>query len=485
MAQKHPGYQPQRRQVPSEHVSAKELTVNSIQQEPCYEELFSLLEVSDGEPNENPDTLFGVLMSFHLKTATPLGEDPDEGDMKLAALVTAKSVSEGAELLQKQGIDLLANKHALSSLAMNKKVHAMLSLTSQAGNPDHPDPLGVRGAVNLFTLFSGNKRIAGATAEASVFDHEMVERVGLSSPSWLAEGADTSGDAEAMHLKAAAAAYDENRRRVFGRVALNPSQEANKHYPAFRQLVRPAMQEFVERELALYEADWLSWREIGKTALFEQPEDTSETAFAGQILDYTILPEGTDIQEFAKIVCEGLNETDRASIDLRRVQVLENLRKHFGDDNTHYVRGKPRNTLASETGEHVNEEYIGLIIKRYDEQGRISGEDAIVVSPVANKHAGYVVRHDFSKDEGWRNILVSPKQTARQKGARPLKFTSVMGMDTYDAYVKKAIALFGCTSEEFSPEYTLRLTGTGDYKMRLRPHKTLGELTMRVLEALE
>jgi ribosomal protein S17E len=204
--------------------------------------------------------------------------------------------------------------------------------------------------------------------------------------------------------------------------------------------------------------------------------------FAGQLLDYTILPEG-ELRDFTNKLFEGLSDADKARIDLRRVEVLKSLREHFGADNCHYVRGKPRKTMNSDDGEQVNEEYIGLVIKHYDENKTIIGENVIVVSPVENKHAGYIARYDYSTDIGWRIILASPKHTARKQGARPLKFTSVAGMDKYDAYVQKAITLLTCDPNEFGPNFSLRLTQAGEYVMRLRPYKTLGEMAMRIATA--
>ena len=56
-------------------------------------------------------------------------------------------------------------------------------------------------------------------------------------------------------------------------------------------------------------------------------------------------------------------------------------------------------------------------------------------------------------------------------------------MDKYDAYVQKAITLLTCDPNEFGPNFSLRLTQAGEYVMRLRPYKTLGEMAMRIATA--
>lgn len=234
---------------------------------------------------------------------------------------------------------------------------------------------------------------------------------------------------------------------------------------------------FVETELARYDTDWLSWSEQD---IEEENNEMLPTIEGGQELDFSILPEGTDIREYTENLCNSLTEQDRESVELRRVAVLEKLREVFGASTSFYIHGRPRGNVQTDNGEAINEAYIGLVLQYHDPEGNVKAEDAIVVSPIKKRHAGYIVRHDepLGNLQGWRKILALPKKSAREHGARPLKFTQVTGRDMYEAYVAKAVELLTCPIGEFGSDYELRMNGDGSYRMRPRKLGRLAEMAM-------
>jgi ribosomal protein S17E len=484
MSPKHPAYRPQQR--PPREGKIQPPNTTEVVPVVGYEDLFNLLEVTADAPSENPSYLFGAVMSLHAGLVLSSGETRDRDDLRLAALLTAKYFIDGTDLLKELEVDLTSGRDAFSKQSIDNKVRLLsrlFGLAAESTEQEYADQLKVRGALSLAAVFSGNKRLALSNSLSPKDNPNIVKvakNVGIQIPPWLSPNQTLNEDTR--HIQKVTETYEEQRRRIFGKIALNPSQGPRDHYDTLMRLVRPETRAFIDRELELWETDFPSWQQEHDEDVPATVEAMNIETFAGQLLDYTILPEG-ELRDFTNKLFEGLSDADKARIDLRRVEVLKSLREHFGADNCHYVRGKPRKTMNSDDGEQVNEEYIGLVIKHYDENKTIIGENVIVVSPVENKHAGYIARYDYSTDIGWRIILASPKHTARKQGARPLKFTSVAGMDKYDAYVQKAITLLTCDPNEFGPNFSLRLTQAGEYVMRLRPYKTLGEMAMRIATA--
>ena len=75
-------------------------------------------------------------------------------------------------------------------------------------------------------------------------------------------------------------------------------------------------------------------------------------------------------------------------------------------------------------------------------------EDAVAISPFANKNATYYVRHDVSRT-GWRDVFSQSKREAQELGAQRLVFKEGPGMTAYEAMRQKIIALSECSSFEF------------------------------------
>lgn len=200
-----------------------------------------------------------------------------------------------------------------------------------------------------------------------------------------------------------------------------------------------------------------------------------------QELDYTILPEGTELREVAEQIAEESGEYTKAHIDLERLTVLEKVRQRIGPEKCYLMRGKSSDKgMLDSDGTLINEDYIGLIMQHHDAYGNVAREDCLAISPIARKHAGYIVRQDASEGISWREILALPKNDATQFfNARRLRFDPVNGQNKYDAYVDKVETLLSCDKDHFSREYVLKRTAE-KYKMvhRGRP---LGDLGLRAV----
>ncbi|AYE99308.1 hypothetical protein C0J29_30520 (plasmid) [Mycobacterium paragordonae] len=73
----------------------------------------------------------------------------------------------------------------------------------------------------------------------------------------------------------------------------------------------------------------------------------------------------------------------------------------------------------------------------------------MAISPLAGRHATYVVRHECA-DADWKSIFAHPKFEARLLGARKLLFTTRAGpSDQYRAMRDKIINLLECHPREF------------------------------------
>jgi hypothetical protein len=95
-------------------------------------------------------------------------------------------------------------------------------------------------------------------------------------------------------------------------------------------------------------------------------------------------------------------------------------------------------------GQGVNNEYLLLTIK--SDNG--SGERAVAISPLAGKHATYVVRADYA-DADWPTVLAKSKNEATALGAKRLPFTNAdNGIDQYTAMRHRVIDHLECPLHE-------------------------------------
>ncbi len=154
-------------------------------------------------------------------------------------------------------------------------------------------------------------------------------------------------------------------------------------------------------------------------------------------LAFEILPQGEQLRAFL-----GEIRTSKKyrgyTVDERRLTVLEELQKHFGAARCTWHRGV-------EAGGGIGSRYLVLAINT---PGR-EGQDAVAVSPLAGRHATYVVRRECA-EEDWAVLFAHPKFEARLRGARKLLFTSRSDDgDPYQAMAAKVIKLLQCPAHEF------------------------------------
>ena len=183
-----------------------------------------------------------------------------------------------------------------------------------------------------------------------------------------------------------------------------------------------------------------------------------------QELDFTVLPAGTNLHEFAAGIVTRLSEHEKAHVDLDRVNVLATIREYAGAHRCYYAHGKKseKQMLDIETDTLIDEDYIVLVIQNLDETGTTQSEDALAISPIANKHAAYLIRSDASAGN-WREILSLPKQDSRYFGARDLRFTGSSGRTPYSMMAEKIKALLACHPDDFRAK--LRMRGDGTYRL--------------------
>lgn len=183
-----------------------------------------------------------------------------------------------------------------------------------------------------------------------------------------------------------------------------------------------------------------------------------------QELTFEVLPAGTDLRAYAEDLVASLGESERAHVDLQRVVVLEQVRQLWGEDSCYYARGKRSGKqLPDEAGNMVDEDYLLLIMQNLDYRGNSLGENALAISPIAGKHAAYLVRHDTSAGT-WREVLPLSKKDAREVGARDLRFTASSGHTAYTMMTEKVRALLNCHSDDFLNQ--LRMCGDGSYRVQ-------------------
>lgn len=157
-------------------------------------------------------------------------------------------------------------------------------------------------------------------------------------------------------------------------------------------------------------------------------------------LPFQILPKGERLESHLRSMRMSWTYGGNA-IDNKRLQVLRDLEDHFGRDSCDWYVG-----LKSSHG--LDNEYLVLVIQAT--RGDRTTEDAVAISPLAGRHAVYLVRGDCSAAH-WSQVFARPKSEARSLGARRLLFGGFGTHDTgqYAAMREKVIGLLGCPSAEF------------------------------------
>lgn len=173
------------------------------------------------------------------------------------------------------------------------------------------------------------------------------------------------------------------------------------------------------------------------------------TAEIASILDFEVLPPGTDVRRLVEGLVRHRSSHAAGSVDLERVQVIGDIRDYFGAHRCRVARGRQSSpTVGYYTGGNVDEDYLVLVIQHLRRDGAVMAEDAVAISPFANKNATYYVRHDVSRT-GWRDVFSQSKREAQELGAQRLVFKEGPGMTAYEAMRQKIIALSECSSFEF------------------------------------
>lgn len=448
-----------------------------------YDAILDLLEYDSIVRDDKSSTLPGLLFQ-RLVTAVP-SKSKDSPEIRESVAYTLISLQGAIDKLASLGYDLLSDKNALSGISKAAKhdfarlvleplmvngpkfsigqdnqvmANTLRDITEDIIRSPHDlrELTSDSAIASIASLFMSNSSRLEKFAIQSAIGEERDITVSMSAtlPTSLESSLDSKGD-------------------IFHRAALNPSAARGETQALLRKLCSPSARAFAEQEYSSFEL----WGEHDDKS-GEDPESMTVTPelFAGEEVSFTLLPPGTELREYAEVLYKELSETEKPYFDPQRLDVLERLRDEMGRDRCYYVHGKSRKSKTlQEDGTYIREDYVGLVIQNIDPRGRIIGEDAIAVSPIAKKHAGYLVRHDFGSGEAWRNILSMPKAAAQSHGARPLKFTAVQGQDKYDAWVKKALELLTCPPAQFSQDYELRQRGDGEYKLVCRRQRRVGQ----------
>lgn len=184
------------------------------------------------------------------------------------------------------------------------------------------------------------------------------------------------------------------------------------------------------------------------------------TAELTSVLDFEVLPPGTDVRRLVEGLVRRRPLNAIGTVDPERVQVIVDIKDHFGAHHCRVARGRhSRPTVGHSHGGNVDEDYLVLVIQRLRRDGTMA-EDAVAISPLANKNATYYVRHDVSQTS-WRDVFSQPKREAQELGARRLVFKEGPDMTAYEAMRQKIIALSKCSSFEFRQELRYATTRGG------------------------
>lgn len=446
MTRDHHSRRPQIRPIRPERVTeSSEMLVPTT-----YEGLLAQFEVEGDTFTEKPGSMLGL---SYLKTLTGFAPDGavSEEDLRLAAVVTTKSLFLGVEHLQNEGFDILADRNALSGAGITAKTSfaaqsARNMLRVYRDDNNGIEALTYTSAANLFDVFVTSDRMLRHASETL-----QLEATGMSGePSMILT-------------------WTLARARLYRNAANNPSAFRNDTHRQLVRLLHPAMREFVDRELDAYDKRIEQW----------PYESVGTEDVMHENLDFRILPPGHTLQTYVQKMLETLTPGDKARVDIRRVAVLEELRTKMEVPGSYFVHGKPRGTVHDQEYGDINEAYIGLVMPYYDASNHLIGEDVLVVSPVARRHAGYVVRYNVSQ-RNWREVLSADKTKARALGARQLKFTTVGGEDMYGVFVRKAIELLTCPPKQFGPQHELRRRRDGSYFLAPRVFRSVGEIALAV-----
>lgn len=175
--------------------------------------------------------------------------------------------------------------------------------------------------------------------------------------------------------------------------------------------------------------------EIAGLKMDDESAKTQEALdFRPMELDWEVLPPGTDeLEKTARqIVSDATAGTHKSlEVDLRRLVILEEIRKIWGEDASYYSRGvrNKRRTVIDSDGSEQPDEYIILVLQEIDRlTGEVMYEHAVAESPIAGPNALYVYRQDATDHRhSWRTVMSLPKNQSQKLGARDIRHTVPRG----------------------------------------------------------
>lgn len=177
--------------------------------------------------------------------------------------------------------------------------------------------------------------------------------------------------------------------------------------------------------------------------------DTEEPSTPAARLTFTILP---DDQGVAGFVTERVQfhaqrpSGSRFIADRNRTEVLSRLAAWVGLQHCTLYRGDITTDTYPLNEENITEDYLVLVIDT------ATGQNAVAISPARGRHATFLVRHDVSPLP-WREVFALPKRSAKDLGARRMRFQQRWPMDEYEAMFQKVTTALTCAPERFHDKF--------------------------------
>jgi len=408
--------------------------------EASYREVCKIFELEENLAQTNVYTLTGLAGRAILDSGEPFDNlnELSEDDKKAFVLTTLSVVRDATSYLKDElGYDFLEDRNALMGKEKEAgliSAHQALEKKSKSKDVSSYDKCMYYQAANLIVVFGSSR--ANLLAAASGREQQ------LRRPELFTDTPE-------------AVDYLEQEVRFVRTAAENP----NRTRYETQRILKRVMSEDMQNLLSEYDfADDLP-DETG-TAIHQEDVEIFHGA-KEQELDFTVLPAGSTLLEHAQGIVSESTAGEKAQVDLGRLQVLEAVRDMVGPEHCYYARGKRTGkTFAGDDGDRVDEDYIVLVMQNHDKTGAVLSENALAISPIARRHATYVVRDDVSEGISWREIFNLSKDDARDLGARRVKFTSAAGRDPYEALQEKLFTLLTCKPEEFNTDLLARPDGS-------------------------
>lgn len=427
--------------------------------EATYNELCSLFELDTVTPtSQGPDTLLGVSIKSYIAEYFAHEDMTNPDVQRRVVLEATRDMKAAIALLEAYGYDF----DTFSPKAIDRKPNLLstyegiwdtLNDMGDALANQHSDP---QFAVHYF-----------ATQLLSVTSSDR--RGNRHRKHWLKAGipSDDSTPYDEIQREAVTAAIAQEE-EFFRRASRFPDYTRKSTLAAVNTLKQQAVTDLLQ-----YEAEKAAFN----VSMEEPPSVTTESdAIKGQELNFTVLPQGTVLRQLYETIRNGTPPHLRPYVDTSRLQLLEEMSEFVGKEKCFYAQGIPkeRDFVVPATGELVNESYVVLVMQDRDDDGRVVGENAIAISPIARRNAAFVCRYDVSEGISWQEILKFPKQDVELLGARRVKFSHSKDQPLGDAMLEKFTALLTCDKAEFDGDF--RRNKDGSYILRHR--RSLGKTAL-------